>query len=113
MALFSNKLRFLANSRIYTLNKQNFSTKVTAYVVSGCIADARITHRQAMNLHCTMVREVCNGAASLIVSVSAETTNNNVVYCRLDIGSGEHYVKRRRMEPYATTSENTHFSRKI
>ncbi len=35
-----------------------------------------------MNLHCTMVREVCNGATSQVVSASAETTSN-VVYYRL------------------------------
>ncbi len=37
-----------------------------------------------MNLHCTMVREVCNGATSHVVSVSTETTSN-VVYYRLAI----------------------------
>ena len=33
-----------------------------------------------MNLHCTMVGEVCNGAASYVVSVSEGTANPNVVY---------------------------------
>lgn len=66
-----------------------------------------------MNLHCTMVQEVCDGATSHVVSVSTEVTNNGVVYCRLDIGSDEHYLRGEGWKPYATTSENTHFSRKI
>ena len=66
-----------------------------------------------MNLHCTMMREVCNGATSTVVFADAEITHNGVVYCRLDTMSDEYYAKRRWMEPYATTSENTHFSRKI
>ncbi len=63
-----------------------------------------------MNLHCTMVREVSDGATSQVVSVNAEMTQ---WYCRLDIGSDEHYVRGKGWKPYATTSENTHFSWKI
>ena len=60
-----------------------------------------------MNLHCTMGREVCDGAASQVVSVRAEKTHNSIVV--LD----EHYVRGKGWKPYARTSENTHFSWKI
>ena len=36
-----------------------------------------------MNLHCTMVREVSDGATSQVVSVNAEMTHNGTVVSTL------------------------------